>query len=107
MKTIDRIPISKVQRASKLLQTGAKVGINYLKYYGDKLVTPQTEAKDRLDKNNAEDIYSSLSKLKGNLGKRRGWGAKNNTSKNSRYQITHGIRCNFGVGYLHRHIPQN
>ena len=36
MKTIDRIPTSKIQRASKLVQTGAKVGVNYLKYYGDK-----------------------------------------------------------------------
>jgi len=38
MKTIDRIPTSKIQRATKLVSTGAKVGVNYLKYYGDKIV---------------------------------------------------------------------
>lgn len=65
MKTIDKIPTSKIQRASKLVSTGAKVGVNYLKYYGDKLTKTETEAKDRLDKNNAEDIYDSLKQLKG------------------------------------------
>lgn len=65
MKTIDSIPISKISRASKLVTTGAKVGVNYLKYYGDKLVNPESEAKERLNQNNAEDIYDSLKKLKG------------------------------------------
>ena len=65
MKTIDNIPTSKIQRATKLVQTGAKVGVNYLKYYGDKLTKTQEEAKERLDKNNAEDIYDSLKQLKG------------------------------------------
>ena len=37
MKTIDNIPITKISRASKLVSTGAKVGVNYLKYYGDKI----------------------------------------------------------------------
>lgn len=65
MKTIDKIPTSKIQRASKLVTTGAKVGVNYLKYYGDKLTKTEVEAKDRLNKNNAEDIYDSLKQLKG------------------------------------------
>ncbi|MEO1032226.1 MAG: AarF/UbiB family protein [Bacteroidota bacterium] len=65
MKTIDSIPITKISRASKLVSTGAKVGVNYLKYYGDKMVTSKEEAKERLNKNNAEDIYDSLKKLKG------------------------------------------
>lgn len=65
MKTIDRIPTSKIQRASKLVQTGAKVGVNYLKYYSNKLVTPENEAKEQLNKDNAEDIYNSLKQLKG------------------------------------------
>ena len=65
MKTIDKIPTSKIQRASKLVTTGAKVGVNYLKYYGDKLTKTELEAKDRLNKNNAEDIYDSLKQLKG------------------------------------------
>ncbi len=65
MKTIDKIPISKIQRASKLMQTGAKVGVNYIKYYGDKLIHSESEAKKRLDQNNADDIYDGLKKLKG------------------------------------------
>jgi predicted unusual protein kinase regulating ubiquinone biosynthesis (AarF/ABC1/UbiB family) len=65
IKTIDKIPTSKIQRASKLAQTGAKVGVNYLKYYGDKFVNSEIEAKNRLHKNNAEDIYDGLKNLKG------------------------------------------
>ena len=65
MKTIDKIPTSKIQRASKLVSTGAKVGVNYLKYYGDKMLNTPAEAKERLDKNNASDIYNGLKQLKG------------------------------------------
>ncbi|UMB60712.1 AarF/UbiB family protein [Lutibacter sp. A80] len=65
LKTIDTIPVSKIQRATKLVQTGAKVGVNYLKYYGDKLVNTEDEAKEKLNKNNAADIYDGLKKLKG------------------------------------------
>ncbi len=65
MNTIDSIPVTKIQRASKLVQTGAKVGVNYIKYYGDKLISTETVAKDRLNKNNAEDIYDGLKKMKG------------------------------------------
>lgn len=65
LKTIDTIPVSKIQRASKLVQTGAKVGLNYLKYYRDKLVNSEDEAKEKLNENNAEDIYNGLKKLKG------------------------------------------
>jgi predicted unusual protein kinase regulating ubiquinone biosynthesis (AarF/ABC1/UbiB family) len=64
MKTIDYIPTSKIQRASKLVQTGAKVGVNYLKYYGEKLVNSDLN-KDKLNENNAEDIYDGLKSLKG------------------------------------------
>ena len=65
MKTIDTIPTSKIQRASKLVSTGAKVGVNYLKYYGDKLINTQEEAKERLNQSNASDIYNGLKQLKG------------------------------------------
>ncbi|WP_248723227.1 AarF/ABC1/UbiB kinase family protein [Seonamhaeicola sp. ML3] len=65
MKTIDSIPTSKIQRATKLVTTGAKVGVNYIKYYGDKLVNSEAEAKERLNKNNATDIYDGLKQLKG------------------------------------------
>ncbi|MFI1770543.1 ABC1 kinase family protein [Thalassobellus citreus] len=65
MKTIDKIPTSKIQRATKLVSTGAKVGVNYIKYYGDKMVNSEIEAKERLNKNNATDIYDGLKQLKG------------------------------------------
>ncbi|MDA0719158.1 MAG: AarF/UbiB family protein [Bacteroidetes bacterium] len=65
MKSIDRIPTSKIQRASKIVSTGLKVGVNYAKYYGQKLVTDEYQAKQALDSANAEDIYDGLKELKG------------------------------------------
>jgi len=65
MKTIDYIPTSKISRASKLMQTGAKVGVNYLKFYGDKMINSEVDAKERLNKSNAADIYDGLKNLKG------------------------------------------
>lgn len=65
MKTIDKIPTSKIQRATKLVSTGAKIGVNYLKYYGDKITKTEDEAKERLNQNNADDIYDGLKQLKG------------------------------------------
>ncbi len=64
MKTIDKIPTSKIQRASTLVSTGVKLGGNYLKYYGEKLVNKDL-TKDKLNENNAEDIYNGLKTLKG------------------------------------------
>ncbi len=64
MKTLDYIPTSKIERATKLVQTGAKVGVNYIKYYGEKMVNP-TMTRDKLNENNAEDIYDGLKSLKG------------------------------------------
>ena len=48
----------------QLLKTGAKVGGNYLKYYGEKLIHPEL-TKDKLHEENAEDIYDGLKSLKG------------------------------------------
>ncbi|MDQ6480285.1 AarF/UbiB family protein [Dyadobacter sp. LHD-138] len=64
METIDSIPTSKIQRASKLISTGVKIGGNYLKYYGEKITNPES-ARDNLNSNNAEDIYDGLKNLKG------------------------------------------
>jgi predicted unusual protein kinase regulating ubiquinone biosynthesis (AarF/ABC1/UbiB family) len=64
MKTLDRIPTGKIERASKLVKTGVKIGGNYVKYYGKKLVNPEM-TKDELNEDNAEDIYDSLKSLKG------------------------------------------
>ena len=64
MKTIDYIPTSKIERASKLVQTGAKIGVNYVKHYAEKMVNPDL-TRDKLNENNAEDIYDGLKSLKG------------------------------------------
>lgn len=60
----EHIPTSKVQRASRFFKTGAKVGANYVKHYSKKLVNPEL-SRDELDKKNAEDIFESLTELKG------------------------------------------
>lgn len=64
MKTLDHIPTGKFQRAGKLVQTGVKLGGNYLKYMGDKIVDPD-HAREKLDEENAKDIYDGLKSLKG------------------------------------------
>ena len=64
MKEYDRIPVSKVQRASKFITTGAKIGSNYLKHYGKKLMNRDI-SREELHLDNANDIYNSLSELKG------------------------------------------
>jgi predicted unusual protein kinase regulating ubiquinone biosynthesis (AarF/ABC1/UbiB family) len=64
MKEFEKIPVSKVQRATKFITTGAKIGTNYLKHYSKKLVNPDL-TKDELHQDNATDIYNSLSELKG------------------------------------------
>ena len=66
MKTIDSIPTGKISRATQLVKTGVKVGGNYLKYYGEKLVSDadgQQQAKEKLNENNAGDIYDGLKSL--------------------------------------------
>lgn len=60
----NKIPISKVKRAAKIMGAGVKVGGNYVKYYTKKAVDSST-SKDSLHQDNAEDIYKSLSELKG------------------------------------------
>ena len=64
MKTLDKIPTGKIERASQLVKTGFKVGGNYVAYYGEKIVNPSL-TKDKLNENNAEDIYDGLQNLKG------------------------------------------
>lgn len=64
MKKIDSIPTGKMQRVTKLVTTGVKVGGNYLKYYGEKVVNPSL-TKDKLHESNASDIYDGLKELKG------------------------------------------
>lgn len=64
MKEQNKIPTSKVQRASKFVKTGAKIGRNYVKHYTKK-VFDESVVKSDLHEDNAKDIYESLSELKG------------------------------------------
>lgn len=54
-----------MQRAAKMLKVGTGVGANYVKYWGDKLVSDKDEAKERLDEANASVVYDGLSEMKG------------------------------------------
>lgn len=65
MKYQDKIATGRTERTMQFLGTGAKVGGNYLKYYTKKLFTDGSEAKQELHESNAEDIYNSLTELKG------------------------------------------
>lgn len=64
MKTIDKIPTGKLGRTGKMVQTGVKVGGNYLKYYSKKAFDSQL-GREELDEENANDIYDGLKSLKG------------------------------------------
>lgn len=64
MKRLDSIPTNKIERVTKLVTTGVKIGGNYLKYYGQKMVNPEL-TKDNLHEENATDIYDGLKELKG------------------------------------------
>ena len=63
MKEQNSIPTGKVQRASKFIRTGAKIGRNYVKHYTRNVFVDVD--KSILHENNAKDIYESLSHLKG------------------------------------------
>jgi len=64
MKTIDKIPTGKIGRTGKMVQTGVKVGGNYIKYYSKKAFNSDL-TRDELDVSNASDIYDGLKSLKG------------------------------------------
>ena len=64
MKEQNNMSVSKVERSMKFVKTGFKVGGNYVKHYSKKLVNPEMN-RDELDKDNAADIYDTLSNLKG------------------------------------------
>src|SRR5690606_39322358 len=50
--------------SGKFIGTGIRIGGNYLKHYSKKLINPDLD-REELNKDNAEDIYRSLSELKG------------------------------------------
>lgn len=65
LKTLDHIPTSRAERTTSLLKTGAKIGVNYLKYYARKVTSDEETSREKLNEENAEDIYDTLKKLKG------------------------------------------
>lgn len=65
MKTLNKIPTGKIERTTNLLKAGAKVGVNYIKYYSNKITKDEDQAKQILHEDNAADIYDSLKELKG------------------------------------------
>lgn len=64
MKEQQRIPTTKVERATQFVKTGLKVGANYVKHYARKTIEPDLD-RSLLHEDNAEDIYNTLSQLKG------------------------------------------
>ncbi|MEO8820699.1 MAG: AarF/UbiB family protein [Ginsengibacter sp.] len=64
MKTQESMPTTKVERSAKFVQTGFRIGGNYVKHYSKKLFNPDL-SRDELNEDNATDIYNSLSQLKG------------------------------------------
>ena len=64
MKTIDSIPTGKLGRTTKMVQTGVKIGGNYIKYYSKKAFDKNI-TRDELNEDNATDIYDGLKSLKG------------------------------------------
>ncbi len=64
MKSQTTIPATKVERATKFVKTGFKVGGNYIKHYTKRMFDTDLSKED-LHEDNAHDIYESLSELKG------------------------------------------
>lgn len=64
MKEQTKIPKNKISRASKLAQTGIKVGVSYLKYKAQKTITGKDD-KTAFHEVTARQTYETFSKLKG------------------------------------------
>lgn len=60
---IDKIPTSKVQRASRFIKTSVKVGSNYVSHAVKSVSGNST--KDELHQKNAAEVFKLLSQLKG------------------------------------------
>lgn len=64
MEQQDKIPTSKVERASKVFRTSMKLGANYIKHTAQKAVG-KPESEDTLHEKNAEELFKLVSQLKG------------------------------------------
>jgi predicted unusual protein kinase regulating ubiquinone biosynthesis (AarF/ABC1/UbiB family) len=63
MKDEEKIPTSRLARTGSFIGTGARIGRNYLSYYGKRALG--NDDQDALQEKNADDIYRTLSKLRG------------------------------------------
>lgn len=63
MKDEEKIPTSRLARTGSFIGTGARIGRNYLSYYGKKALG--NDDQEALQEKNADDIYRTLSKLRG------------------------------------------
>ncbi len=64
MEEQDKIPTSKVARATKVFRTSMKVGANYIKHTAQKAVNMEVDEK-ALNEKNAEELFKLMSQLKG------------------------------------------
>ncbi len=64
MESQDTIQSAPVSRMATLAGTGAKVGWNYLKHYGRRMVSGDV-GRESLDEKNAGAVYQAFSELKG------------------------------------------
>jgi len=64
MKEQTKIPKHKLGRAARLAGTGAKIGVNYLKYAAKKTITGNDDKTD-FHQQTAADSYKAFSELKG------------------------------------------
>ena len=65
MKTQQRIPSGKAERAGEFIRTGARIGVNYLKHYARRASGTGEEGREQLHEDNARVVYDSLSRLRG------------------------------------------
>lgn len=63
----DHIASSKLARSAAIAGAGAKVGLNYLKHYGRRVLTGESaeSSEAKLHEENAADVYRTFSELKG------------------------------------------
>jgi predicted unusual protein kinase regulating ubiquinone biosynthesis (AarF/ABC1/UbiB family) len=64
MKEQNTIPSTKTGRSARFVKTGIQIGGNYIKHYSKRLFNPDL-GREQLNEDNANDIYNSLSELKG------------------------------------------
>ena len=62
----ESLPTSKVARAARFAKTGLKVGANYVQHYAKRAVGADSAVAD-LHQANAEELYGTLSELKGSV----------------------------------------